>query len=164
MNTHYLTNEIAVDPAREVKLNDNGKTGDARVTMCCAPAVLGASGWLFYLETNGDPVLLTDDAEEVAAWIETSGLTMSQIMREIDASPADLESKRWAAGMVEFPIMNEDEDDTPMMTEDEDDTPDDAAKHARWEATQNEAAKEQGYRCLDHALEATDSPKARVER
>jgi hypothetical protein len=96
--SHYLTNEIAVDAEREVTLTDNGETGDAKVSLRCAPATRGAGGWLYYLTTNGDPVLLTE--EDGVEWIETSGLTEEQIREAIDDSPADAESKDWALDTV----------------------------------------------------------------
>jgi len=98
MERYYLTNEIAVDVGQAEELMTNGETGDAKIALHCAPDA-DDNQWLFYLETNGDPVLLCElgtapySPEE---WIETLGVDLHAVAQAIAESPADEESTWWA--------------------------------------------------------------------
>ena len=98
-----LTNEIAVDCSQAAELLDNGETGDARVVLFCAPNA-DDNEWLFYLVTNGDPVLLTETdtayTSGPAAWLETLGLDVDTVARAIAGSPADEISTEWALATI----------------------------------------------------------------
>jgi len=99
MKRYYLTNEIAVDSEEAVELLDNGEVGDQRVVLFCAPDA-DDNGWLYYLDTNGDPVLLTEDDTAYTsgpeAWLECLGLKTDVVARAIAESPADEVSTEWA--------------------------------------------------------------------
>ena len=61
MSIKYITNRIAIDTAMTREIYDNAESGDKRVTLCQGFTELGECH--YYLETNGDPVLVTGDNE-----------------------------------------------------------------------------------------------------
>lgn len=73
-NTKAITNRIIIDlsTAREIydytPQDENGilLSADHRVALCAAYQVDAKGEWkdyIYYLETNGDPILVTDDNE-----------------------------------------------------------------------------------------------------
>ena len=103
--SYYLTNYIAVDETEAVELLSNGRDGDQRVSLWTAPALTGATGWLFYLRTNGDPVLLTRYETAYTPspidWLDTLGCAVTSVVLAIEESPANLRSRQGAIDVVE---------------------------------------------------------------
>lgn len=61
MKTKHITNHIAIDTSMTREIYDNGETGDKKVTLCQGFTFEGECH--YYLETNGDPMLITDANE-----------------------------------------------------------------------------------------------------
>lgn len=61
MSIKYITNRIAIDTDMTREIYDNGESGDQKVTLCQGFTEEGECH--YYLETNGDPVLVTEDNE-----------------------------------------------------------------------------------------------------
>ena len=61
MSIKYITNKISIDTDVTRKIYSNGEYGDKSVTLCQGFTELG--GCHYYLETNGDPVLITEANE-----------------------------------------------------------------------------------------------------
>ena len=64
MKHQWIHNEIAVDADTVETLTSNGKSGDAKVTLCRGERVDG-KGPEYWLGTNGDPMVIT---LEESAW------------------------------------------------------------------------------------------------
>lgn len=120
MERYNLTNEIAVDKNEEAELIDNGEVGDRRVTLYCAPDA-DDNGWLFYLGTNGDPVLLTETDTPYTsgpeAWLECLGLDVDVIAQAIAGSPADEMSTEWALETIGVDAREQTIESGPDMNE-----------------------------------------------
>lgn len=101
----HIDNDYAVKAEEVAELCDNGKTGDAKVVLCCGPRT-DDNEWLFFLATNGDDVLLTDDAEGTAAWIKASGQDVDELIYAVKSSPADEISTNWAVEQLTFVAVN----------------------------------------------------------
>lgn len=95
----HIDNKYAVKAEEVAELCDNGKTGDARVVLCCGPRI-DDNEWLFLLSTNGDDVLLTDDTDATLDFLSTLGCSIEEVTESIMASPADEESSYWARDQV----------------------------------------------------------------
>jgi hypothetical protein len=81
----YLSNNLAVDPSTITRHASNGLNADQRVTLCSANAAGDVDVW--FLETNGDPVLVMEDnLAECANALDMEG---SQLERETGLSAAD---------------------------------------------------------------------------
>jgi len=61
MSIKYITKNIAIDTDMTREIYDNGETGDKKITLCQGFTEGGECH--YYLETNGDPVLITDENE-----------------------------------------------------------------------------------------------------
>jgi hypothetical protein len=68
----YIANDISIDPTKSMLICDNGRTGDAQVA-------LYRNNDIYYLETNGDPVVLRESARELA-----------EVCLDLDIVPKDL--------------------------------------------------------------------------
>jgi len=103
--SYYVTNDISVDEDRATEILSNMRDGDQRVSLWTAPALTGARGWLFYLRTNGNPVLLTEYETAYTPspidWLDTLGCAVTSVVLAIEESPADLRSRQWAIDVVE---------------------------------------------------------------
>jgi hypothetical protein len=88
----------AVNPLTERQLADNGMAGDKRVTLCAAESAdQDDAETLYYMRTNGNPVMLSDDIRDAWDFVASSGLPVTQLARAIHAdASAYAESRAWA--------------------------------------------------------------------
>lgn len=113
--SYYLTNHVAVDEDRAIEILSSLEDGDQKVSLWTAPALTGATGWLFYLRTNGDPVMLTEHETDYTPspidWLDTLGCAVTSVVLAIEESPADLRSRQWAIDVVEQAEWERDEEE-----------------------------------------------------
>ena len=106
---YYITNELAVDQATERELLNNGEYADARVSLVTAKDEEGSSH--YYLQTNGDPVVLLDgDVDHNQDWIDTLGLPSKEIIAAI-AADGNGEDQAWAIQQLSEVAAEEEEID-----------------------------------------------------
>lgn len=89
----YITNDIAVDPATEIELLDNGQTADNRVAMARARGFDGQT--YVYLRTNGDPVALQDDSEAISDFLADLGRSAQDAIDALENTERD-DGIEWA--------------------------------------------------------------------
>jgi hypothetical protein len=85
---YWIANDLAVDSTRSEQLADNGKKGDARVTLYRAPAVMPAGGgWAYYLDTNGNPVSVGpySDDETIVECASDLGVTPNELRALVES-------------------------------------------------------------------------------
>lgn len=93
----------AVNGSSERTLIDNGKQGDSRVTLCAAASVdPDEAETLYYLRTNGNPVMLEDDRPAVWDFVYTIGVPAAEIIAAVAGDAvAFADSRAWAVGKLE---------------------------------------------------------------
>jgi uncharacterized protein YlzI (FlbEa/FlbD family) len=83
MNSFYITNKIAVNPDTQIKLLTNGKSGDDKVTLCVADGIGADDEAFFYLQTNGDPILFTDDIDDQIDFLDLLECSAEDIIEKV---------------------------------------------------------------------------------
>ena len=95
MENYYITNEVAVDRSTERELLNNGMDADRRVSFCAAED--DRHDTYYYLQTNGDPVALTDEFDQTNDFIATLGAEAEEIFDAIvNDRKGDSKSREWA--------------------------------------------------------------------